>query len=375
MSFSKRNTPPSGYTLLEVILAIALSVVVMMLIGVAIDGHYQLVSGGRGKVEEAQLARAILRQIADDLRSTVRYETLDMSSVVTLIPGGEDLSDDLDNIDDELGDGPGGELGDGPGGELGGDLGGALGGALGEGEGEEETQAAGDEPEPVEDIAQGYVPPKVPGLYGNATEILIDVSRLPRVDEYEQMLLSEASGLVQDIPSDVKSVAYYVSARSAGLRSGNSASSSPAGATEARGGQEPTGGLVRRSLDRAVTAWAAENGNTDDLEKSAQVLAPEVTAIRFRYFNGSKWFDEWNSDAYGGIPLAVQISLTLLSAPRRSATSRAITSFSGGDDDRVESRYLQIVHLPGAEPTETNGSQAANDTANEDSGAETGASP
>ncbi len=69
-----------GYTLLEVILALALTVVVLGLVGVGIHVHLAVAAKSREQVEEAQLARALLQRIADDLRNAVPFQPPPSSS-------------------------------------------------------------------------------------------------------------------------------------------------------------------------------------------------------------------------------------------------------------------------------------------------------
>ena len=76
---------------------------------------------------------------------------------------------------------------------------------------------------------------------------------------------------LQDIPSDVKTVAYYcVSAESAGS----------GGVMNRRTGRYESG-LVRRVMDRAVTLYATENGNLQGLQQAAEVIAPKWRASSF----------------------------------------------------------------------------------------------
>ena len=77
---SQRNHE-AGFTLLEVILAVALTAILMAIIAGAIDFHMRQLTVRRTQIEEAQLARAVLRRIADDLRAVVVYRPVDFSSV------------------------------------------------------------------------------------------------------------------------------------------------------------------------------------------------------------------------------------------------------------------------------------------------------
>jgi prepilin-type N-terminal cleavage/methylation domain-containing protein len=60
-----------GFTLLEVLLALALMVVVLGLLGMAVDVHVRVADASRYGVEEIQSARLLLRQIAADLRCAI----------------------------------------------------------------------------------------------------------------------------------------------------------------------------------------------------------------------------------------------------------------------------------------------------------------
>ncbi len=63
-----------AFTLLEVILALALAVVVLGLVGVGIHVHLTVAAKSNEQVQEAQLAREVLKRIADDLRNAVPFQ-------------------------------------------------------------------------------------------------------------------------------------------------------------------------------------------------------------------------------------------------------------------------------------------------------------
>ena len=62
-----------GFTLLELILALGLTVIVVGLVSMAVGTQLRLAAAGRAQVQEAQLARALLHRIADDLHNAVPY--------------------------------------------------------------------------------------------------------------------------------------------------------------------------------------------------------------------------------------------------------------------------------------------------------------
>ena len=97
-------------------------------------------------------------------------------------------------------------------------------------------------------------------------------------------------------------------------------------------GSTSVSGLVRTEGDRMAIEAVEASGGTATQLSTAQVLAPEVTAIGFRYFDGRVWQTTWDSETNGRIPRAVEISFKLVE-PRRKppvfnvAVSRSMESF------------------------------------------------
>ncbi|MGD0898924.1 MAG: prepilin-type N-terminal cleavage/methylation domain-containing protein, partial [Thermoguttaceae bacterium] len=67
-----------GFTLLELILALGLTVIVVGLVSMAVGTQLRLAATGRAQVQEAQLARALLHRIADDLHNAAPYSAKGM---------------------------------------------------------------------------------------------------------------------------------------------------------------------------------------------------------------------------------------------------------------------------------------------------------
>ena len=306
-----RRMPRNGFSLLEVLLALGLSVVVLGLIAAAVDNTLRMLDERRTNVEKAQLARAVLRQIASDLRSSVQYEPVDLEGIESM-----SATEALTGV------APATLPSAGAAAEL--DF-----GSVAE---EADEQLAG--------IASTLSPATIPGLYGNQFELQVDVSRLPRLDEYEVFLRIDQPLAIAQIPSDVKTVAYYLQATPDDVLDPLAADvAEDTSATAPRG-------LVRRELDRAVTTWAMNNGNLESLQNSADLLAPEVTAIEFRYFDGQQWLLQWDSEVEGGLPIAVEIALSIapddpLNAP--IPTTLLGTSIAGVFGDNV---FRMVVQLP-----------------------------
>jgi hypothetical protein len=150
-----------------------------------------------------------------------------------------------------------------------------------------------------------------PGIYGTSTSIEIDVSRLPRPDEYYPKLADTTTGAIGDMVSDIKTNGYFVQApRPDGVRDPLSTLTQEQLSINGNATAPNNGGLVRRSVDRAVTQYAYEMGQTDQLSKSGQIVAPEVVGIEFQYFDGATWMSEWDSSQQG-LPYVVKITIAL----------------------------------------------------------------
>ena len=282
-----------GFSLLEILLAIALTAAVMVLVAGGIDFHLRRLTVERTKISEAQVARAILRRIADDLRAAVVVRNADFSSV-------DELADDT-----------------------------ATGGETGE---------AGDDTGATEaDEIIDSAATSEPGVYGNQTSIQIDMSRIPRYEEYTLLEQYSDESLIGGI-SDVKTVSYYLVDNALNLTSTNSVGISNELAA--------TGGLVRSVIPRAMSRYASEIGDYSLAEQAAELLAPEVRSLEFSYFDGTEWTTEWDTELMGGIPMAVEISI-IIQDPRTlvegSVNEQQLTN---------ENVFRTVVHLPAAEPIE-----------------------
>ena len=305
-----------GFTLFEVILALGLSVTLLSIVWMAVDLQLRLVDVGRTEVEQAQLARSLLTRIADDLRSAVVYQPQDTSGVTNLTAG-IPSADDLDALDPS----------------------GSASAMASESTGDTETTAS--------TTLQSEVLSRMPGLYGSQYDLQVDVSRLPRFDQYVQPVDGAANSAQADAISDVKTVAYFLRMTAAPV-----SSTADSGLLPSSDVQLTSSGLVRRERDRAATLWATEQGNLAASDMDLEPIAPEVVALEFQYYDGTAWVSEWDSDARGGLPVAVEVAIALQS-PNRDYQNDVLSSLFL-DQTSLDSGYKVyrlLVHLPAALPT------------------------
>jgi hypothetical protein len=112
-------------------------------------------------------------------------------------------------------------------------------------------------------------------------------------------------------------------------------------------------GLVRRQLDRGVTAYAEEIGDTSRLMRTGDLIAPEVISIEFSYFDGTQWLLEWDSSTQS-LPWLIQISLAMQSATGSEkswmAPGTPISTMTYEDRTAYGVKiYTLVVAIPGAQ--------------------------
>ncbi len=182
-------------------------------------------------------------------------------------------------------------------------------------------------------------PAELPGVYGSEYQLQIDIGRIPRPDEF--------AGTIEGgyIPaSDVRTVNYYITTP---------------GTVAA-----PEGGLVRSEMNRAEAIYMWAQGDPSQLEQRAALLAAEVAGIRFAYFDGMEFFPEWDTTAMGGLPVAVEIELTLL-----DPVTKQVVGVNGMPD--ADSVYRMLVHLPNGGPFAQGGSAGAGSATGEEGSSDT----
>lgn len=313
----------TAFTLLEVILSLALIVVATALIGSLMQLFARNFASRGDDIRREQLARALLSQIADDIRGVVISQEYDPSVLEQLMGGGGGAGGASAMPTDPSGLAPSSSLASTT---------------------TDPTAAATDDV-----LAETVSTSLEPGIYGNQFSLIVDVSRIPRPDEYVLQTATLTDSFLTDVPGDMKTVTYYVQQpTSMGVADSM---------TQFATSNDPTAGyaagLVRRQLDRGVTAYAEEMGDTQRLQQTGDLLAPEVVALEFAYFDGVEWLFEWDSSTQS-LPWLVEITLAMQSASASEANQLSpglsISSLSYEDRQAYGVEVYQlIVAIPGAQ--------------------------
>jgi type II secretory pathway pseudopilin PulG len=289
----------SAFTLLEVVFALALSVLLMAALLSAVDLFRRVSTIGRDEVARAQLARAILRQMEIDIRGCRFSVTPDDSISSTAAAGSGDTGED---------------------------------------ETEEVTTTV-----TAEAAAEAYTGRNI-GVMGDATTLMVHLSRSPRpIDAYRQ----SGAPAMNETTSDLRSVAYFLATPGAAGLSGVAGSLlESGGAVVADNGSVGLARLAGDPLSLEAVDAAADIGT---LAANTRLLAAEVETLAFRYFDGTEWYDTWNSVEQERLPIAVEITLSIAAAVGQSRASSSASNGAG----TVSEVYRLVVPLAAAEPADT----------------------
>ncbi|PNY37479.1 prepilin-type cleavage/methylation domain-containing protein [Rhodopirellula baltica] len=271
--------------MLELLLTLALAIVLMTLVNSAFSFYVKSMDSSDAEMRRTMLANAVMQMIEDDLRATLHPTPIDTSALEELLKSTASSG------------GGGGGSGQGDSGST----------DTGTSDTDTSDPSVSTEETTTEDttaLATNAVVLQTPGLVGNQYQVQIDTSRLPRLEEYIVMMSTDP-GVLVDLPSDLKTVTYYVQGADAiGIDDQLSKLDGSTGTS--------SGGLVRRVLDRNVTSFAMTQGSLSALMQTGELLAPEIVAIEFSYWDGMLWQIQWNSDDVGELPLAIKIQMSVI---------------------------------------------------------------
>ena len=287
-----------GFTLLEILLALSLTVALLAAVYAALDLHYKFVMSGREDVKRAQLARSLLKEIATDIRCVVYAPEEE-----------EEAPPSEADSESETGDNTSGLITD-------------------DGSGSDTDLESIEVADPADAFAGGGV-----GVVGNATSLVLHISRPSRT----QMISRGADdGEPPPVQSDLQSVSYFLAGEDGGTLQEMVADQIGSDVE----------GLARMSGDRLAMDLADANGDLQSLAARTRMLAEEVDFLQFQYLDGPDVLDEWDSKAYGRLPSAIVIEIGFRApeATDNMLTQKVVSAMT--------EKYRLVVHLPLANPTD-----------------------
>jgi len=321
------RTPRSGLTLLEVILASALSLVLLGAVYASLTQSWRLNVQGKIELERNQIARSVLRQMELDIRATM-FSALAAStdtSSSSSSSSGTTSSSGIGNASTGSSS--------------------SSGSSGSSSSSSSSTSTSGT----TEDAWTGSL-----GIRGTSTELWIDLSHVNRQIEFQSTAVRV---------SDLQTVAYFLS-NSAAVAS--SAMMSGSAGSPIRSQDNDGIGLVRSQGDRSIlralnsssTASSSSSssssfssigtgsaaGSSEVLPGPMQMLAPEINYLQFRYFDGLSWYTEWDSSSSSALPRAIEVTFTFEPAPKMTGFLMSPAIASGTD------MYRMVIPVPVSNP-------------------------
>lgn len=238
----------SGFTLLELLLAIGLTSLLMAALYTAMSVYWTTATESYDEIERSQIARALLRDMARDIRSCTFVEQQTQSS---------DSEEDT-----------------------------------------EDSEASAADPETA---LSSYTN----GLFGTNNDLVLYISR----PEPDQNYISAQELVTPDDRSSDGLIVRYLLVQ----EGGNGLAGQFASEVSTDAGDNPIKGLARMQGDQAGLSAAIGNGDMAMQLAATGLLAAEVSDLKFQYFDGVDYFDEWDSTVQNAMPLAIVIELSLRS--------------------------------------------------------------
>ncbi|QDV20735.1 Pseudopilin GspJ [Gimesia panareensis] len=283
----------SGFTLLEVILAIGLTSLLLAAIYAALDLYWKYTTLGHKQVEQAQIARAVFQKLSHDLHCvTYRLDTAEEDA---------ESSDSSSTSDTET----------------------------------EETTTIEIQVTSTDDA---YTSGNI-GVYGDSQSLVLHTSRPAR----QPLLISQNStqGTTASVRSDLLSVSYFLAVAGMGGLQGAAGDQF----RNASGSTDDVQGLSRLEGDRLSMSMADQSADLEQLASQSVLLAPEISSLQFQYFDGSDWLDLWDSTEYGTVPQAIKVTIGFRNDEQLTDLIPANEKING-----FTNTYSMVIALPLALP-------------------------
>lgn len=299
---SAMGVPPRcAFTLVELLAALGISVLLIAAVSASLNIYLRVTTTGQAAIERQQVTRALLDRMTRDISSVVFRP-----AATEAMPTEEDAGGSSSGTSSSS---------------------------------SSSTTTATVAADPTTAMTSTSV-----GLVGDAQTLLLHISRPLEDLNYAdpQSAVSLASRT-----SDLLSVSYFVAQPGAdGLSGAVAAQASMQGdsAALARGSQSPAG-LARLEGDRMAMDHADQEQDTAALATAAQVIAPEIATITFRYFDGQAWVETWDSTAMDRLPQAVEVIFGYRDAVAEAETPTALSSVVP-----ISQTVRHVIVVPMAEP-------------------------
>lgn len=318
----------SGFTLLELILALGLASLLLAALYTALQMHWSSSALGHVEMERSQVARALFRRIETDIRSVVFRDAALTSSTESSSSSTGSTSSGSTSTDSSTGASSSTDSG-----------GSTSSGSTGTGgSATSATTGSTGSSSSTTTTTENYSTQKT-GLFGDEQSLIVHVSLPSRASSLGAAAVSTNTAATDEtagyVGSDMQSIGYFMAGSSSTLAQQLSGSlSSPLGQST---------GLARLQGDRMAMQAADESGDLSSMASGVKLLAPEVASISFEYFDGVSWTTSWDSGTSNSIPNAIRVTIDFLPPVATGGWYARPVSHS-------TDRFQHTVALPLAQP-------------------------
>jgi type II secretory pathway pseudopilin PulG len=345
----RRTQSRSGFTILELLIAVGLTSILMMALFSAMSIYFDLQLDSHEEITREQIARTLFRQMSRDIQSVVFVKQKlvdDGTSGTSTSQSGSSSSSSTGSSTSGSGSSSSGTSGSGSGSTSTGGTGSTTGGTTGSSGASSTGSTSSSSSSSLDGNSYGEssVDPETAlmtytnGLVGTANDLQLFISRPDRNLSY---VSSQELTSTTQRTSDLFIVRYLMAQKGGGgLASAIAEREDQSGETGAIGLAKMQGDLFGLSTAVATDEDVPQVG-------ASSLLAREVSSLQFRYFDGLSWQEQWDSTALNELPKAIEIVLTL-----RNQQSSG-TAFSEDSVDAYaypDSKHRMVVQIPVAEP-------------------------
>jgi prepilin-type N-terminal cleavage/methylation domain-containing protein len=283
----------SGFTLIEMLIAVSLSLVLISAIYSAVSLHWKYEKVGRERIDRAQVSLAVLRLLTEDVGSVmytppsnVSQEEEESAEATTSAATSSSTSTTA------------------------------------------ATTTTPDDASTTTDSTQASL-----GIVGTADQLQLDISQ-PAREDFVPDESNDQSGTSLPATSDSVRVTW-------GLITPTTALPDDSG----RRSLTVNPALARQLADRLRGVVEVEEDASNTVALSdASILAREVVSLQFRYYDGYAWVTEWDSVIQERLPLAIEVTIGFIKQDYKQPGSLNLP----GQVTIIPIKH--VIHVPSSTP-------------------------
>lgn len=287
----KRLPRRRGFTLLEVILALALATVLLAAVWASLDLFYRYSDAGREEADQLQVARAVFQALERDLRSAVQPP----ETAVAPPSAGSSADDSITGS----------------------------------------TQSSTTDSS-SSTTSSSETPPPLPLVFVGDQESFVLQSLLPQ--SLEQASLAASASGATGYRRDLQWIGWSATGKLPTNLPSDAMIPPPPPQEEIDDRPQ----VIRWQTD--VVGNSQESGSSSPSFPIPPEVIPEILRFHVRYYDGLEWAETWDSQIDGGLPLAVEIEVDIASYAEIEAVRESKRQFRPRDPEFKT--HKTVIPLP-----------------------------